>query len=242
MEMLYRANNTRKFYEKVNRSRRSHVPQADLCRDIDGNLLTNGSEVVERWKQFYEEHLNGDATQYDGGGRIDLGEARTDDRFPAPDIREVQAEIGKLRNNRAAGKDELPSELFKHGGEALTRAMHWVITKIWDEEKLPQEWLEGVICPIYKKGDKLDCCNYRAITLLIAAYKVLSQILFRRLSPLVREFVGKYQAGFTDSRATTDQIFALRQILQKCREHNVPTHHLFIDFKAAYDTVDRDQL
>jgi len=96
--------------------------------------------------------------------------------------------------------------------------------------------------PIYKKGDKLDCCNYRTITLLNAAYKVLSQIVFRRLSPLVREFVWKYQADFTDSRATTDQIFALRQILQKRREPNVQTHHLFIDFKAAYDTVDRDQL
>jgi len=96
--------------------------------------------------------------------------------------------------------------------------------------------------PIYKKDDKLDCCNYRTITLLNAAYKVLSQIVFRRLSPLVREFVWKYQADFTDSRATTDQIFALRQILQKRREPNVQTHHLFIDFKAAYDTVDRDQL
>ena len=39
-----------------------------------------------------------------------------------------------------------------------------------------------------------------------------------------------------------DQLFSLRQILQKCRVYNVPTHHVFIDFKAAYDTVDREQL
>lgn len=104
------------------------------------------------------------------------------------------------------------------------------------------EWKEGVICPVYKKGDKLDCENYRAITILNAAYKVLSQILFRRLSPLASRFVGSYQAGFTDGRSTTDQIFTLRQILQKCREHQVPIHHLFIDFRAAYDTIDRTQL
>ncbi|XP_062534849.1 uncharacterized protein LOC134204030 [Armigeres subalbatus] len=30
-----------------------------------------------------------------------------------------------------------------------------------------------------------------------------------------------------------DQVFTVRQISQKCLEYNVPTHHLFIDFKAA---------
>lgn len=242
MELLYRAGDTRKFYEKVNRSRKDFVPQVDMCRDEYGNLLTDDCEVIERWKQYYDEHLNGNVAEHEDGRIVDLGERAEDEMLPAPDLEEVQEEIGRLRNNKAAGKDQLPSELLKHGGETLAKALHWVINKIWEEEILPQEWMEGVVCPIYKKGDKLDCCNYRAITLLNAAYKVLSQILFRRLSPLARDFVGSYQAGFTDARATTDQIFALRQILEKCREYNVPTHHLFIDFKAAYDTVDRDQL
>ena len=83
--------------------------------------------------------------------------------------------------------------------------------------------------------------NVTPIVLLLQ-YKVLSQVLCRRLSPLVKDFVGPYQAGFVESRATMDQIFLLRQILQKCREYNVPTHHVFIDFKAAYDTVNREQL
>ena len=74
------------------------------------------------------------------------------------------------------------------------------------------------------------------------AYKILSKILCRLLTPYARRFVGPYQAGFTGARATTDQIFSLRQILEECCEYNVPTHHIFIDFKAAYDTVDREQL
>jgi hypothetical protein len=32
---------------------------------------------------------------------------------------------------------------------------------------------------------------------------------------------------------------ALRQILEKCNEFNITTHHLFIDFKAAYDAIIR---
>ena len=78
--------------------------------------------------------------------------------------------------------------------------------------------MDGVVCPIYKKGDKLDCSNYRGIT-LINAYKILSQILCRLLSPHAQRFVGPYQAGFTGTRASTYLIFSLRQILEKCLAH-----------------------
>ena len=37
-------------------------------------------------------------------------------------------------------------------------------------------------------------------------------------------------------------MFTLRQILDKFREFNLQTHHLFIDFKAAYDSVKRNEL
>jgi hypothetical protein len=35
---------------------------------------------------------------------------------------------------------------------------------------------------------------------------------------------------------------ALHQILEKCNEFNITTHHLFIDFKAAYDTKIRNEV
>ena len=43
-------------------------------------------------------------------------------------------------------------------------------------------------------------------------------------------------------RSTVDQIFTVRQILEKCGEHDTDAHHLFVDFKAAYDSIDRRSL
>ena len=79
-----------------------------------------------------------------------------------------------------------------------------------------------------QKGRQVRLRELSSLTITNTAYKILSQILSRRLSPLVNRFVGSYQAGFTDGRSTTDQIFTVRQILQKCCEYQVSTPvHLF---------------
>lgn len=88
----------------------------------------------------------------------------------------------------------------------------------------------------------MDCANYRGITLLNVAYKVFANLLYMRLLPYAESCIGEYQCGFRRDRSTSDQIFSLRQILEKCREYNIDTHHLFIDFKAAYDSVLRGKL
>jgi len=38
-----------------------------------------------------------------------------------------------------------------------------------------------------------------------------------------------------------NQIFALRSILGKCYEYNITLHQLFIDFKQAYDSINREK-
>jgi sorting nexin-29 len=66
--------------------------------------------------------------------------------------------------------------------------------------------------------------------------------LFKRLTPYVESTIGDYQCGYPGERSTADQIFTIRQILEKCSEHGKDTHHLFIDFKAAYDSIERRSL
>jgi hypothetical protein len=99
-----------------------------------------------------------------------------------------------------------------------------------------------IIIPIHKKNDKADCNNYRGISLLSTAYKILSNILLARLTPYVNEIIGDHQCGFRRNRSTMDQIFYIRQILQKKWEYNGTVHQLFIDFKKAYDSVKREVL
>lgn len=105
--------------------------------DLNGKLLTNESGVINRWIQYYDEHLNGNVGDI-GGKETHLGTPTHDDILPAPDVQDVRVEIGKLKNKWAASKNQLPGELYKFGGENLMRALYWIVSKIWDEEKTPQ--------------------------------------------------------------------------------------------------------
>jgi hypothetical protein len=65
---------------------------------------------------------------------------------------------------------------------------------------LPDQWKESILAPDYKKGDKTDCSNYRAISLLSTSYKFYPNILLSRLSPYVDEIIGDRQCGFRRNR------------------------------------------
>jgi hypothetical protein len=97
--------------------------------------------------------------------------------------------------------------------------------------------LEGVF---HKRSNKTDCSNYRGISLLSTSYKILSNILLSRFSPYIDEIIVDHQRGFRHARSTTDQIFCIRQILEKKWEYNETEHQLFVDFKKACDSVRRE--
>jgi hypothetical protein len=51
-------------------------------------------------------------------------------------------------------------------------------------------------------------------------YKVFAKILYDRLLPHANAAVQHYQAGLQSGKSTTDQLFALRQILENAMQHH----------------------
>ena len=134
------------------------------------------------------------------------------------------------------------TRLIKAGGGTIRREIYKLIISIWNKERMPEEWKESIIVPIYKKGDKTDCNNYRGISLLPTTYKILSNILLSRLSPYTEEIIGDHQCGFRRNRPTNDHMFCIRKIPEKKWEDNEAVHQLLIDFEKAYDSVRREVL
>jgi hypothetical protein len=91
--------------------------------------------------------------------------------------------IEKLKSHKSPDIDQISAELIKAGGRTVRSEIHKLIISICNKEELPEEWKRSVRVPIYKKGDKTDCNNYRGISLLPTMYKILFNILLSRLIP-----------------------------------------------------------
>ena len=72
-----------------------------------------------------------------------------------------------MKNGKATGPDNIPVELWKSLGKEVIDMLRDLMKKIDQEEKMPEEWKDSVIVPIYiDKGDIQVCGNYSGIKLL----------------------------------------------------------------------------
>ena len=81
--------------------------------------------------------------------------------LPEPSDVHVQLAIENPKRHNSPGVDQIPSELIKADGRTICIEVYKLISSVWNKEELPEEWKESIIVPIYKKGDKTDCSNYR---------------------------------------------------------------------------------
>lgn len=237
LQQMKNRNETRYFYQRVNHLKNGYQPKLNLCKNKEGEILSEEKEIMDRWTEYFRELLNKEPTINE---EVEIPDDNVN--VDEPTLREVELVVKAMKNNKAPGKDSIVVELLKYGGKTIIRELHKLICKIWENEEMPEDWKVGIICPIFKKGDRLQCSNYRGITLLSVAYKIFATLAQRRLNEYAEKILEEYQCGFRPGRSTVDQMFVMRQIMEKCYEYGTPLHILFIDFKQAFDSIDRNEL
>lgn len=228
--------NTKKFYQKVNQSRKKGKYRVKSVKSNTGKTAETPEEIKSIWREHYRRLLTDDEnTAY-------VGEIEEEEDVQEPTIEEMKEVILRMKNGKTPGEDNINVELIKSGGEKLEEEMYELIRKVWLNEEMPMEWKNGTILTIYKKGDKSICENYRGITLLNTAYKILSSLIHKRLAKYTNKIITEYQCGFVQGRSTVDAIHTLKQIIEKTSEYNINVEILFVDFKQAFDSIKRSRL
>ena len=129
----------------------------------------------------------------------------------------------QLKVSKSPGTDDIPAEFDQGEGEAVLDKLQNLFTNCWEEGTLPQDLMDAVLVSLHQNnGEQSDCSNYRGITLLSIAGKILAHVLLNRLIPTIAQGnTPGSQCGFGSNRGTTDMILVLRQIQKKCREQNI---------------------
>ncbi|KAK3567863.1 hypothetical protein QTP86_027338 [Hemibagrus guttatus] len=220
-----------KFWQTVWRLRRGKQLSANTVYSGGGELLASTRDIVGWWKEYFEDLLNPTDSP-----SIEEPEAENSE----VDSFITQAEVvQQLLGDEAPGVDEIRPEYLKSldvvGLSWLTRLCNIA----WRSGTVPLDWATGVVVPLFKKGDRRVCSNYGGITLLSLPGKVYSQVLERRVRPLVEPRIQEEQCGFRPGRGTLDQLYTLHRVLEGSWEFAQPVHMCFVDLEKAFDCVPR---
>ena len=232
---------TRKLiYKTAKNYRKESQPPAYAIKDQnDENLLIDPRDIELRWKSYFENLLNPPDEDYEEHG-IDYQVEESDE--PDLSINEICKALKKMKNGKAPGEDRIPAELLKNMGNSGNIWFLELCLSFWNGGEIPDDWGKDLMCPIYKKGDKTVCSNYRGISLMPHALKVYERMLEGRLRECIEEKLGEWQHGFRPDRGTIDLIFTLKMIIEKTWEWDKERYIAFIDLEKAFDRLPRMKL
>ena len=161
-------------------------------------MLTDKEAILRRWSEHFEGLFSDRRTVQESSlnkiPQMDV-KLKLDD---PPTREEIRKATMQLKVGKSPGIDGIPAEVYQQGGETVLHKLRDLFTNCWEKGTLPQGLRDAVIVSLYKnKGEKSDCSNYRGITLLSIASKILARVLLNRLIPTIaQENTPKSQCGF----------------------------------------------
>ena len=185
-------------------------------KDRDGKTDFGQEGQLDRWREHFDSLLNRPPPE----NPPEILPARRDlaiETDPS-DRDEIATAVRQMKSGKAGGPDHIPPEALKTDVGVTVDILHPLFEQIWNEEKFPEDWKEGHLIKLPKKGDLTNCNNYRGITLLVIVGKVFNRIILNRMKFAVDEKLRDNQAGFRANRSCTDQIATLRIIIEQTLE------------------------
>jgi len=196
---------------------------------------------MNEWEKYFREVLGGVDGKVVWGER----EGRRSEEEGEVEKEEIRRVLGKLKDGKAMGVDGVPNEVWKYGGEEIEGWVWRFCNRVWRGEGWPEEWKEGVVVPILKKGKGDKVKDYRGVTIMPTIYKIYAAVLAERLREDIegKGMIPPNQTGFRRGMGTMDNVYVLNYIINRqIGKKGGKMVAVFVDLKAAFDSVVRERL
>ncbi|KAM0835188.1 hypothetical protein ACQ4PT_063102 [Festuca glaucescens] len=88
-----------------------------------------------------------------------------------------------------------------------------------------------------KKDEAVDAKDYRPISLMHSAAKILCKLLANRLAPELQHLVSKGQSTFIEGRSIQDNFLYVRNVIKEAHRKKSPLMFLKLDIAKAFDSI-----
>ncbi|XP_072033056.1 uncharacterized protein [Amphiura filiformis] len=140
-------------------------------------------------------------------------------RTDAFDMEEYQKAKMAIKEGKSYGEDGIPPEVIKRCNIDII-ILDFCNQVLLNRQK-PNQWSILNLIPVPKSGDLSLTANYRGISLSSIVAKTFNRMLLNRIRPHLDDKLRQNQCGFREKRSTTEQILALRRIIEGIEEKNL---------------------
>ena len=156
------------------------------------------------------------------------------------DSTKVSNIIFSLNQSKSDGSNCIPIKILKLLNKDISDQLAILFNQSFSSGIFPSILKTSKIIPIYKKGSKLECSNYRPISLLSNIDKILERLMYNRLYNFLEknEIIFSLQFGFHQKYSTTHALIHLTDNIRYEIDKGNYACGIFVDFQKAFDTVD----
>ena len=149
-----------------------------------------------------------------------------------------------MKSNKASGPNSIPTNILKLFKKEFSKPLSDMINMSFNQGVFPNILKIANVIPIHKKGDKLDCNNYRPISLLSNISKIFEKSMHIRLVNFLKKnkLLFCHQFGFRNGYSVNHGLTSLTELIRKALDEDKFACGLFIDLQKAFDTVDHNIL
>lgn len=144
-----------------------------------------------------------------------------------------------IRNHSSPGPDGIPNILLKKGGHGLVKGLIHLFRFLLENETLPSEWKTADVIPIFKKGSRLDCSNYRPVSLTCTACKVFERLIKDDMLSYLLEnrLLHISQHGFLPRRSCLSAILSFMNDATAAIDDHEYVDAIYLDLSKAFDSI-----
>ena len=129
-----------------------------------------------------------------------------------------------LNPDKSPGQDQIHPRVLKEVSGPISVSLSQIFRKSLENGRLPEQWKEANVTPIFKKGSRKEPGNYRPISLTSVPRKVMQSFIRCSLGSLLTEA----QYGFLPKESCEAQLLSCMEAWTDMMEHGVPSIGLIL--------------
>ena len=234
--------NPKAFYSYVKSKRVSTSTIGPLITE-DGKQTENDTDMANTLNEYFSSVFTTENVQ--GSLPTPLPQSRG---TTLPDFTITESEVLSVMNsmnvNKTPGPDKVSPRLLKEARSELTEPLTILFNKTLVAGKVPHEWKQANVTPIFKKGDKSLPANYRPISLTSVACKLMETILRDKIVKYLEEnkILNDSQHGFRNKRSCLTNLLDFFYEVFNSYDETRAVDIIYLDFQKAFDTVPHRRL